>query len=57
MERAQPSVRYGVQIQNGRVIAGDGAATVDGHVTQVGTVMVNVQAGGQRPRVPAVSAA
>jgi hypothetical protein len=43
-----PSVRYGLQIQNGRVIAGDGAATVDGQVTKVGTVMVNVQAGGQR---------
>jgi hypothetical protein len=43
----QPSVRYGLQIQNGRVIAGDGAATVDGRVTRVGTVMVNVQAGGQ----------
>ena len=43
------SVRYGIQIQNGRVIAGDGgAATVDGQVTKVGTVMVNVQAGGQR---------
>jgi hypothetical protein len=43
----QPSVRYGLQIQNGRVIAGNGEATVDGRVTQVGTVMVNVQAGGQ----------
>jgi hypothetical protein len=43
----QPSVRYGVQIQNGRVIAGNGQANVDGRVTRVGTVMVNVQAGGQ----------
>lgn len=43
----RPSVRYGVQIQNGRVIAGNDQATVDGRVTRVGTVMVNVQAGGQ----------
>lgn len=43
----QPSVRYGIQIQNGQVIAGHGVATVDGSVTKVGTVMVNVQAGGQ----------
>ncbi|MDE1972824.1 MAG: BA14K family protein [Hyphomicrobiales bacterium] len=43
----QPSVRYGIQIQNGQVIAGNGAASVDGRVTRVGTVMVNVQAGGQ----------
>jgi hypothetical protein len=43
----QPSVRYRLQIENGRVIAGGGAANVDGRVTQVGTVMVNVQAGGQ----------
>jgi hypothetical protein len=43
----QQNVRYGVQIENGRVIAGNGAATVDGRVTRVGTVMVNVQAGGQ----------
>lgn len=43
----QSSVRYGLQIQNGRVTAGNGQATVDGRVTQVGTVMVAVQAGGQ----------
>jgi hypothetical protein len=43
----QPSVRYRVQIENGRVITGNGAADVDGRVTRVGTVMVNVRAGGQ----------
>ncbi len=43
----EPSVRYAVQIQNGRVVADGGVATVDGQVTKVGTVMVNVQAGGQ----------
>lgn len=36
-----------MQIQSGRVFAGGGAANVDGGVTQVGAVMVDVRAGDQ----------
>jgi hypothetical protein len=40
-----PSIRYGVQIDNGRVIAGNGAASVQGHVNRAGAVRVMVQSG------------
>jgi BA14K-like protein len=41
----EPSVRFGVQINNGRVIAGNGAADVQGRVTRAGAVRVSVQSG------------
>jgi hypothetical protein len=41
-----PSVRYGVQIANGMVIAGNGQATVNGAVNPAGAVRVTVQSGG-----------
>jgi BA14K-like protein len=40
-----PSVRYGLQIANGRVIPGSGEATVSGAVTPSGVVKVIVQSG------------
>jgi hypothetical protein len=43
----QPTVRYGVQIDNGRVSAGGGdEGTVQGRVTPAGSVTVSVQSGG-----------
>jgi hypothetical protein len=41
-----PSIRYGVQINNGRVIAGSGGADVQGRVSPAGAVRVSVQSGG-----------
>lgn len=43
----EPSVRYGVQIENGKVVAGNGQATVQGRVSPTGAVRVTVQAGDQ----------
>jgi hypothetical protein len=43
----EPAVRYGVQITDGMVINGGGMATVQGRVTQNGTVRVVVRAGNQ----------
>ena len=43
----EPTSRYGVQISNGVVMAGDGGAAVQGQVSPGGAVSVAVQAGGQ----------
>ncbi len=43
----EPTSRYGVQISNGMVMAGDGGAAVQGRVSPGGAVSVAVQAGGQ----------
>lgn len=43
----EPTSRYGVQISNGVVMAGDGGAAVQGRVSPGGAVSVAVQAGGQ----------
>ena len=43
----EPTSRYGVQISNGMVMAGDGGAAVQGRVSPGGAVSVSVQAGGQ----------
>ena len=43
----EPKSRYGVQISNGVVMAGDGGAAVQGRVSPGGAVSVAVQAGGQ----------
>jgi hypothetical protein len=43
----EPSVRYGVQIADGRVVNGGGIATVRGRVTRNGAVSVTVQSGNQ----------
>ena len=51
----EPTSRYGVQISNGVVMAGDGGAAVQGRVSPGGAVSVAVQAGGpigQRLRPP-----
>lgn len=42
----EPSIRYGLQIENGMVIAGGGNATVQGRVSPAGNVKVLVQSGG-----------
>jgi hypothetical protein len=42
----EPTSRYGVQISNGVVMAGDGGAAVQGRVSPGGAVSVAVQAGG-----------
>ena len=43
----EPTSRYGVQISNAVVMAGDGGAAVQGRVSPGGAVSVAVQAGGQ----------
>ena len=43
----EPVSRYGVQISNGTVTAGEGGAAVQGRVSPGGAVSVAVQAGGQ----------
>jgi hypothetical protein len=43
----EPTSRYGAQISNGVVMAGDGGAAVQGRVSPGGAVSVAVQAGGQ----------
>src|SRR6516164_7703649 len=43
----EPVSRYGVQISNGMVTAGEGGAAVQGRVSPGGAVSVAVQAGGQ----------